>query len=66
MVGCDTPADLRSGTVTRNGGRSFQNFSEMRGLVYYFSRFEFCFDSFLVKNNDRFKGFLIGGKYAEV
>ena len=45
-VGCDTPVDPRPGAVTRNGGRSFQNFSEMRGLVLKFTRLEFLFDSF--------------------
>ena len=58
-LGCDTPVDPWPGVVTRNEGRSFQNFSEMRGLVLKFTRFEFLFDYFLVKKNiGRAKGFL--------
>ena len=38
----------------------------LRGLVDYFSRLEFFFDSFLVKKNGRSKGFLMREKYAEV
>ena len=66
MLGCDTLADQRPGAVTRNRDRSFQNFSEMRGLVLKFTRFEFLFDSFLVKKIGRVKGFFKREKYVEI
>ena len=38
----------------------------VRNLVLKFTRFEFCFDSFLVRKNGWSKGFFKGKKYAEV